>query len=109
MYRINFSNSPGYIRQYIKHKGVLINNKLITSPSYQLKLSDTLSFDNKLFVYERLYLNFIKKIVFMSIPSYYEVNFRTLQLKFCKVPSIDTIFYPFIVDKLRLASSGQHF
>lgn len=109
LYRLNFSNSPGFIRQFIKHKGVLVNNKLITTPSFQLSLNDSLSFVDKKDAFNKIYFNFIKRLVFMSLPVYYEVNFRLMVVKFILVPRLDMIFYPFQIDKLRLSSFGKHF
>ena len=109
LYRLNFSHSPGYIRQFIKHHGVLVNNKTITTPSYRLSLSDNLSFKNKKEIFNKIYYNFIKRLVFMSIPVYYEVNFRLLIIKFFLIPRLNMLFYPFQVDKLRLSSFGKHF
>jgi ribosomal protein S4 len=109
LYRLNFSQSPGYIRQYIRHNGVLVNNKLIKVPSYQISINDTLSFIDKKEVFNKIFYNFQKKIVFMSLPVYYEVNFRLMLVKFYLIPRLEMIFYPFQVDKLRLSSFCKQF
>lgn len=109
LYRLNMSASSSYIRQYIRHKGVLINNKLIKTPSHQIKFNDTLSFSNKKEIFNQLFYNFQKRIIFMSIPFYYEVNFRIMSMKFYLLPHLDMIFYPFELDKLRLSSFSKNF
>lgn len=109
LYRLNISHSSNYIRQYIRHKGILINNKLIKTPSYQIKFNDTLSFVNKKEIFNQLFYSFQKRIIFMSIPFYYEINFRIMSMKFYFLPHLDMIFYPFQLDKLRLSSFCKNF
>ena len=109
LYRLNFSTSPRFIRQFILHQGVLVNNKLITTPSFVVKFNDLITFNDKKFVFKLLYFNFIKRIVAMSIPSYYEVNFRLLCVKFILTPNLENIFFPFKIDIFRLSSPGINF
>lgn len=109
LYRLNFSNSPGFIRQYIKHKGLLVNNKLITTPSYQVSINDIISFVDKCDVFNRIFYNFYKRLVFMSLPFYYEINFRMMHICFFLVPRAEMVYYPFVIDKFRLSSFGKQF
>jgi small subunit ribosomal protein S4 len=109
LYRLNMQPSAFKGRQFIKHKGLLINNCFVNIPSYRIGYFDILSIINKKEIYEFLLFKFFKKLIFMSIPIYYEFNHRILSLKFILRPRKETIFFPFKLEIGRLGGSGERF
>lgn len=109
LYRLNLCASSTQCRQFIRHQGVLINNILVTIPSYQVKFCDFVSFVNKRKLFNYLLFKFFKHIVFMSIPQYYEVNFRIMVMRFFLQPQKECVFFPFPVTVGKLGAIGERF
>ena len=119
LFRMRFANSFEEIHQFITHKHILVNDKIINSPSYSLKDSDIISVKKESF-------NFIQKSVFNSFnnalniksgeitqntlsdhlknnsllfaPDFMEVDYNTLEGVYIQSPLFDQIVYPFKVD-----------
>lgn len=109
LYRLNLQPSAFKGRQYIKHNGVLVNGLFVNIPSFRLTFGDILSFYNKFLMFELLLFKFLKKMVFMSLPYYYEVNHRLMAMKFFMKPKYYMVFFPFKMELGRLAGSGGRF
>ena len=95
LYRINFLSSVYMIRQYIKHKTILINNKVVQNCNCRLKYYDILSFKNNKLKLKVLNLlkNRIKLIKKKNLntfeinyPQYYEVFYPLLYVTILPIP-----------------------
>lgn len=95
LYRINFLSSVYMIRQYIKHKTICINNKLVKSCSCRLKYYDILSFKNnkikiKILKLLRRRINLVKNrnlnTFEINYPNYYEVFYPLLYVTILPIP-----------------------
>jgi small subunit ribosomal protein S4 len=47
VYRMGFASTRAEARQLVSHKAILVNDKLINIPSYQVKANDVISIRNK--------------------------------------------------------------
>ncbi len=47
VYRLGFAKSRGHARQLVTHNHVLINDRKVNIPSYQVKVNDVISLDSK--------------------------------------------------------------
>lgn len=109
LYRMNLQVSSFKTRQYIRHFGVLINDVFVNIPSYNLNFNDFLSLINKKQMYQFLLFKFYKKLIFMYIPTFYEISHRLMTIIFYKKPNKKTIFFPFSLDIGRLGGLGERF
>jgi ribosomal protein S4 len=109
LYRLNLQASAFNCRQYIRHFGVYVNNIFINLPSFRLKFFDYLTLINKKEMFEFLLFKFLKKLIFMSLPFFYEINYRIMTMSFFFKPPVDMIFFPFPLEVQRLAGIGDRF
>lgn len=82
LFRSNISNSVKESSQLILHKNVLVNDKIITKRNYRVKMNDIISFKNTMFIKKNILKKFSKFNIFFSVPSYLEVNYKTLNIMF---------------------------
>jgi small subunit ribosomal protein S4 len=109
-YRLNLQVSSYKSRQYIRHKGLFVNNIFINIPSFRLKFQDLFSLINKKVMHSFLLFKFFKKMIFTSLPNYYEVNHRIMTMTFFFRPNGNNmIFYPFDLEIQRLGGLGEKF
>lgn len=80
LYRAHFAPSIRSARQFISHRRIYVNKKLITSKSYILKQGDLIEIPNKFhnLIIKNLKLNHRWPIP----PKYLQINYRTLQIIF---------------------------
>tara|TARA_B110001450_G_scaffold254382_1_gene279622 strand:+ start:691 stop:1488 length:798 start_codon:yes stop_codon:yes gene_type:complete len=121
LFRMRFANTFEEVRQFITHKHILVNGKIVNSPTYLLEAGDRISiretsFD---FVYGRVldsfkqYLNVsssdsniqdktlkdsMSKSKLMLAPDFLDINYNTLEGIFIKSPSLERVVYPIGVD-----------
>ena len=86
LFRAYNSMSLGFIRQFIQHKGILVNNHKTYSCNFIVNLGDFIYFDKKDLGYIHAYLwhRAIHKrryFVLHKFPSYMEVNYKVLIIK----------------------------
>ena len=117
--RMRFANTFEEIRQFITHKHILVNGKIVNSPTYQIRSGDLISvretsFD---FIYGRVlnsfeqYLNIqnqesktynlnevTKSNKLLLSPDYIEINYSTLEGIFIKSPNLNNVIYPSNID-----------
>ena len=116
LFRMRFANTFEEVRQFITHKHILVNGKIVNSPTYPITSGDCISvretsFD---FVYNRIlnsfesYLNIknqdnkvsvpvndiVKKNQLLLLPDYIDVNYNILEGIFIKSPNLESIVYP---------------
>ncbi len=54
VYRMGFASTRSESRQLISHKGILVNDKLVNIPSYEIRPGDTISVNDKAKSQERI-------------------------------------------------------
>lgn len=109
LYRLNIHASSMQNRQFIKHFGVFVNNVFVNIPSFRLTFKDFLTFKEKRKIFRYILLKFYKKLIFTSLPYYYEINYRIMTMIFFFKPINSIIFFPFCVDMQRLGCLGERF
>lgn len=96
LYRLNVTKSIRMSRQFIVHGNILVNNKIIRNPSYNLKKNDILSFKKNIII------NIKKKILkniysnnwaLSYIPNYIEFSYKNLNFKFIQLNLYDVPFF----------------
>lgn len=119
LFRMRFANSFEEIHQFITHKHILINNKIVTSPSYSLKDGDLISVKEKSFNFIQKSINnsfsqslnlgsnettqktlsdHLNNNVLLFTPDFMEIDYNTLEGIYIQSPAFDQIVYPFKVD-----------
>lgn len=78
--RLNLFPSVYFIKKFIEHGNVFVNNKIINYTSYNLNFNELVSFNKK--YYKKLYF-FIKsqlkrRKVFVNLPSFIEADYKLL-------------------------------
>lgn len=98
LYRTHFSYSFRNARQFISHKKVYVNNKIIQHNSYLLKKGDLITIDKDIFKF--VALNIKKSKTFPVPPKHFNINYKTLQILVTEEIDYNNylIFYPFWVD-----------
>jgi small subunit ribosomal protein S4 len=116
LFRMRFANTFEEVRQFITHKHILVNGKIVNSPTYPITSGDCISVRETSFnfVYNRIlnsfesYLNvknqdnkvsitvndIAKKNQLLFSPDYIDVNYNILEGIFIKSPNLDSIVYP---------------
>lgn len=97
LHRTNFFPTIFFVKQFIKHQGVLVNGFRVANPNFQIKVSDIITIPGG-FYYE--FLNyFIAKLnenrVLRNLPSYVEANYRIGSFMVLRLPRGNEISYPF--------------
>lgn len=102
-------NKPLSFRQIINHKVddyFYDNKKVILANHNLLQIGAIFSIGkiSRKIYYLWLQRRFVKGLIYMSIPSYFIINYRLMMLLFYKLPSIFDLFYPcklaFLVKRL---------
>jgi ribosomal protein S4 len=109
VYRFNFFDSPGQIRQSINHANFLINGKLVIFAGQHIDYFDVLSVRLKKMFFNKLIHRFKTHKVLFSIPFFIEINFRIMCLTIYCNPSPKKIFYPTKIPGALMASVGPRF
>lgn len=83
----------------IVHGHVLVNNQLVRSPGYLLRIGDVVSFRDPEMIASDIKTRLNTKIrpFWVLYPSYLEVNYKTMQVCVCDEPAREDVFYPFTV------------
>lgn len=105
LYRSNLFPSIYAARQYITHKKVYVNGKLVTKPGFRLKVDDIVVCSNAKLLYRKLKARLLKDAVLGNYPAYLEVNYKLAAVVLCKLPSNDEVPFPFFMDIDTLTNS----
>lgn len=94
IYRVHWATSFFNARQIINHGHVLVNNKVVTNPSYILNIGDKIEIKKNSF--SIIKDNILKNInnIYVNTPSYIEVNYNILTAMFLYNPHYSYIPYP---------------
>jgi small subunit ribosomal protein S4 len=85
VYRMGFASTRAEARQLVSHKAILVNDKLINIPSYQVKANDVISIRNK--CREQLRVkSALSSAEEYGFPQWVEVEVNKLQGTFKTVP-----------------------
>ena len=118
---MRFANTFEEVRQFINHKHILVNGKIVNSPTYHVEPGDRISVRETSFefIHDRVlnsfeqYLNVLSednklnpqhlqdslsKNKLLLAPDYLEINYNILEGIFIKSPSLDKIIYPISID-----------
>lgn len=92
VYRSNFVPTVFAARQFVNHKHVTVNGKIVNIPSYQVRPGDIVEVrENAKNI--PMVLDSISKIE-REIPSYLELNAQNYSTKFTAIPKLEDIPYP---------------
>ena len=92
VYRANFVPTVFAARQFVNHKHITVNGKVVNIPSYQVKPGDVIEVrENAKNI--PMILDSISKIE-REIPAYLELNAQNFSIKFVVVPKLEDIPYP---------------
>ena len=95
IYRANFVPTMFAARQFINHKHIEVNGRVVNISSYQIKIGDVISIKNAskelLIVLETIQ----KKE--RDIPDYIEVDYKQKSVKLLSLPSLSDVPYPSIM------------
>ena len=95
LYRSNLFPSIYAARQYISHKKVYVNGKLVTKPGYRLRVHDIAVVSNPKILYLQLKERLQKNLVLTNYPAYLEVNYKLGAVILSKLPENHEVPYPF--------------
>ena len=96
VYRANFVPSMFAARQFVNHKHVEVNGKVVNISSYRVKIGDVVKI-KKSSQEILVVLETIQKKE-RDIPSYLEVNYKNKELKVLNTPSLSDVPYPVIME-----------
>jgi len=90
IYRLGLVTSRGLARQLITHRNILVNNKIVTIPSYQAKIGDIISLKEK--SKNLKILNNLKEKIKKTEPvSWLSFDLNKLEAKVVDVPKLEEI------------------
>ena len=94
--RLNLFPSVYFVKKFIQHGNVLVNNKLINYVSYALRFNEIVSFNRK---YHKNIYFFIKsglrrKKVFLNYPCFMEVDYKLLVAMLIRNPTLEDLTQP---------------
>jgi len=120
LFRMRFSNTFEEIQQFITHKHILVNGKIVNSPSYILKDGDIISVKKESFEFiqgrvldsfkqalnlsndSKISPNFLsyylKQNKLLFSPDFIEIDYNILEGVYIQSPLFDQLIYPFKVD-----------
>lgn len=96
VYRANFVPTVFAARQFVNHKHVLVNGKIINIPSYRVKPGDVVEVRDRAKNIPMV-LESISKIE-RSVPVYIDLDTQSLKAKYVSIPKLEDIPYPEIMD-----------
>lgn len=98
LYRSNLFSTIYAARQYITHKKVYVNGKIVTKPGYRLRVDDVVTVSNPKLLYLKLKNRLRKDLVLGNYPAYLEVNYKLGAVILCKMPQNNEVPFPFFMD-----------
>ena len=85
VYRMGFASTRAEARQLVSHKLILLNNKLINIPSYQVKAEDIIEIRDKAKKHQRI-LDSLAVVDQFGYPNWVDVDNKALKGRFISVP-----------------------
>lgn len=96
IYRAKFVPTIFAARQFVSHKHILVNGKLVNIPSYQIKEGDVIEVREK----SRQIPIAIDAIVSpeRDVPEYIDVDEKSFKATFLRVPQLEEVPYPIQIE-----------
>lgn len=96
VYRAKFAPTPFAARQFVNHKHILVNGKVVNIPSYRLKAGDVVEVkeSSKQLIVVQAAMQSPER----SVPDYIQVDEQKLQATYMKVPEFSEVPYPVIME-----------
>lgn len=99
LYRTNLFKSIFFIKQFIKHRGVLVNGLCLYETNYQVRVGDIILIPGN--IYQKFYQKFLNNLrinrILTHIPKYVEMNYQIGAFMIVRLPRGGEISYPFNV------------
>jgi small subunit ribosomal protein S4 len=99
VYRLGFAQSRGVARQLVSHNHILVNDKKVNIPSYNISVGDTISIKSSS---KKIFENLDKKTQKNDTPSWLECDLKELKAKVMGKPVYDqvkqTLNIPLIIE-----------
>ena len=92
VYRASFVPTVFAARQFVNHKHVTVNGKVVNIPSYQLKEGDVVEVKK-----ESWELPMVLQAIGTperDVPEYVDVDYKAMKAIFLRIPKLDEIPYP---------------
>lgn len=98
--RLNLFPSIYFVKRFISHGNVFVNNKTITYPSYFLCLNQIVSFNRKYYKYLYAWLKSSLKFkrAYLNYPSFAEVDYKLLVAMLIRYPDFKSLTKPMSFD-----------
>ena len=97
LYRTNLFKSIFFVKQFIRHKGVLVNGLSIKEPNFQVQIGNIVTIPPKF--YKEFYTNFVKNLkenrILVNHPRYMEVDYKIGSFIVITPPKGGEVYYPF--------------
>lgn len=96
IFRANFVPSIFAARQFVNHKHVTVNGKVVNIPSYRLKIGDIVEVKQK-----SRSIPMVAEAVqnqHRAVPDYFEVDVASFKSTFLRVPSLEDVPYPVVME-----------
>ena len=90
VYRMGFASTRAEARQLVSHKGILVNDQVVTIASYQVRAGDVISVREKARKQLRI-TNALTMAQQVGLPEWVEVDEKTFKGVFRTVPARDEI------------------
>lgn len=98
LYRANFFNSIYAAKQFINHKKVYVNGKIVNKPGLRVSVNDIITVKEPLKVYNSLKDRLLKNQVLVNHPVYLEVNYKLGSVIMTQIPTADNVPFPFFMN-----------
>ncbi len=85
VYRMGFASTRAEARQLVSHKAILVNDKVVNIPSYQVQLSDVISIREKAKKQQRI-IDSLAVTEQYGFPAWVEVNPKEMSGTFKSLP-----------------------
>jgi small subunit ribosomal protein S4 len=92
VYRLKFAITPFAARQFISHGHILVNEKRVNIPSYQVKVGDTIEVKDK--SKQLAMVLDATQSTERDVPEYLEVDHRAMKGRFSRAPKLSDVPYP---------------
>jgi small subunit ribosomal protein S4 len=76
--RLNLFPSIYFVKKFIQHGNVLVNNKVVNYPSYNLNFNEIVSFNKKYFKILYSFIKFQLRLHIINLPAFIEADYKLL-------------------------------
>lgn len=96
IYRLNFASTIFAARQFVSHKHVKVNGRVVNIPSYVVKINDEIELTDA-----AKELNIVIEStnkISRDVPDYIEVDMKAKKAKFNRIPILADVPYPVVME-----------